>query len=425
MADRKILHCDCNSFFAEVLLREQPWLRKYPVVVGGNEENRHGIVLAKNYVAKPFGIKTGMSLTDARRLCRDLVTIPITDEGYDLIGRASDDFFSILGEYTDLVEPFGCDGGWLDVTGTAHLFGGIFELAHTIQQRMLQQEGLPVSIGISWNKVFSKLASEQRKPGITAILRTGPKDTSWQPDVFRLPVDELVYIGRSRKNTLGRFGIRTLGDLHSETEEFLCQLFGIEGSKIYSYVHGTENAPVVGGGLPPPMKSIGNGATAKADIDTWEKIWYFCCVLAERTGERMRAHRWTGSTIHTSVCYVDDKREMRYEGWQAPMEMPTNLSMDIAHTAFDLLRKRFQLRPIRKLSIKCTKLGFVTDPFQCSLAMDLARREEREKLEEAIDGVNNRWRHCVRRCVTVMDKDIAPLGSKASQAFAPPGIPAV
>lgn len=424
--DRLILHADVNSCFASVAVREKPWLRGKPLVVGGDEESRHGIVLAKSPEAKPFRIPTGVALWQARQLCPNLVVEPITGELYDVIEWASEDFFDLLREYTDLVEPFGPDGAWADVTGSHHLFGGVFNMMREIQQRMLAEFGLPVSIGLSFNKVLSKFASELKKPlGLRCILRESEEDTSWQDMVYPYPVEDMVYIGHARKRDLNRIGVHTLGQMAKLSHEYLISMFGVEGSVLYAYVHGLENAPVAAGSAPPPTKSFSNGSTTPKDLVTWEQYWIDICVAAENVGRRLREERMIAKTVEVGITFVDESREMRYRSFQCALPHLTCLSMDIARGAFNLLQRKFKIHPARKITVRVKDLLFATDPRQCVLALTADRQEELEKLEYTIDDINFRWPLSVRRCVTIRDKDLTYLGIKRAADFAPPGYRAV
>ena len=424
--DRILGHADLNSCFAMVAIREMPWLRGLPVVVGGDEESRHGIVLAKSPECKRFKIPTGAPLWQARQLCPNVIVGPINDELYQLIEWASEDFFNKLREYSDLVEPFGCDGAWFDITGSAHLFGGPFQLAQELSRRMREEEGLPISIGVSWNKVFSKLASELKKPnGIRFITRTSLEDTSWQQMVYPLDVDEMVYIGRSRKRALNNIGVKNLGQLAAMDEEQLVRMFGVEGRTLYAYAQGIENSPVVNGGVPPPNKSFSNGSTTPKDLTTWEQYWIEICIMAERVGERIREHRMLAKTIEIGITYVDSDREMRYQSFQCLLSAPTCLSMELARGAFALMKKRFRPMPIRKIVVKAKDMLYASDPRQTILTMSAQRLDDLENLEYTVDDINARWPMAVRRMITMADLDLTHLGHKRAADFAPPGVRAV
>ena len=166
--DRVILHCDLNCFYASVELLSHPDLRDVPMAVCGDPNSRHGIILAKNEPAKKFGIQTAETIWQAKKKCPDLVLLP---PHHDLYREYSRKVNAIYDQYTDLVEPFGIDESWLDVTHTLHLFGGDAKvLADTLRERMKQELGLTLSVGISFNKVFAKLGSDYKKPDATTVI---------------------------------------------------------------------------------------------------------------------------------------------------------------------------------------------------------------------------------------------------------------
>ena len=221
--DRIILHCDLNSFYASVELRSRPDLQNVPVAVCGDPTSRHGIILAKNEPAKKFGVQTAETIWQAKKKCPELVLLP---PHHKLYRQVSKEVNTIYEQYTDLVEPFGIDESWLDVTHTLHLFGGDAKaLADHLRQRMKQEMGLTLSVGVSFNKVFAKLGSDYKKPDAVTLI---------SPDNFRalvwpLPVTDLLYVGRAAADTLKRFGVRTIGDLARSDKSFLRQKFGIRG----------------------------------------------------------------------------------------------------------------------------------------------------------------------------------------------------
>ena len=166
--DRIILHCDLNSFYASVELRSRPDLQNVPVAVCGDPTSRHGIILAKNEPAKKFGVQTAETIWQAKKKCPELVLLP---PHHKLYRQVSKEVNTIYEQYTDLVEPFGIDESWLDVTHTLHLFGGDAKaLADHLRQRMKQEMGLTLSVGVSFNKVFAKLGSDYRKPDATTVV---------------------------------------------------------------------------------------------------------------------------------------------------------------------------------------------------------------------------------------------------------------
>ena len=164
MTDRVILHADMNNCFASIEILHNPKLRGKPVAVGGSVEDRHGIILSRNYEAKACGVKVPQALWEARKLCPALIIVP---PDYDKYLRFSRLFKKILLDYSDQVEPFGIDESWVDVSGSTHLFGSGEEIANTIRERVKSELGITVSVGVSYNKIFAKLGSDMKKPEIT------------------------------------------------------------------------------------------------------------------------------------------------------------------------------------------------------------------------------------------------------------------
>ena len=227
--ERIIFHCDLNSFYASVELLDHPELRHLPVAVCGDPESRHGIILAKNEPAKKFQVKTAETIWQAKRKCPDLVLLPAHHSVYREFSQKINRMYQ---DYTDLVEPFGIDESWLDVSGTLHLFGGDpVALADEIRRRMRQEFGLTISVGVSFNKIFAKLGSDYKKPDATTWISRD----NYQRLVWPLPVTDLLYVGRSAAETLERVGVRTIGDLARFDRERLFRLLG------------TVHAPQVGG----------------------------------------------------------------------------------------------------------------------------------------------------------------------------------
>ena len=251
--ERVILHCDCNNFFASVETLLNPSYRGIPMAVCGSQEDRHGIVLAKNEEAKKYGIKTAETVFSAKKKCPYLV---IASPHYDEYEKYSMKLNAIYGEYTDKVEPFGIDESWLDVTASRRLFGTGEEIAELIRQRVKNEIGVTVSIGVSFNKVFAKLGSDYKKPdAITAISKE-----NFRQIVFPLPVSDLLFVGKKTTEELEKIGIRTIGDLASTSKDMLRYKLGKMGDMLYDYANGLDSSPV-GSGINREAKSISNGFT--------------------------------------------------------------------------------------------------------------------------------------------------------------------
>ena len=240
--ERIIFHCDLNSFYASVELLDHPELRHLPVAVCGDPESRHGIILAKNEPAKKFRVQTAETIWQAKRKCPDLVLLPAHHRVYREFSRRINRMYQ---DYTDLVEPFGIDESWLDVSGTLHLFGGDpTALADEIRRRMRQEFGLTISVGVSFNKVFAKLGSDYKKPDATTCITR----ENFRQMVWPLPVGDLLYVGRAAAETMKKFGVRTIGDLARFDRESLFHLLGRHGAQLHDYANGLDRAPVAPAG---------------------------------------------------------------------------------------------------------------------------------------------------------------------------------
>lgn len=418
--DRIIIHADVNGHFAYSSLIYRPDLLDVPVVIGGNEEARHGIVLSKNQAAKPFRIQTGSSLMQARQLCPNLKSLP---PNYDLYTRTSQDFYHFMDKFTDITAPFGCDGISLDVTGSAHLFGGVENIVREIHRRFPREYGLNLSIGISWNFPLAKLACDTAGPnGVKWIMRESPEDTAWQSIVYPMPVEELIYIGEATRNKFWSKGVRSIGDLVECGPEVLKSWMGKLGVVHYIYATGQDVAPIAAADGGPPMRSVGNGSTTPYDITREEDVHNMVHVLSSSVCQRMRAHKVVPKTVEVAVTYTAPDREMHYLSWQCAMPVPSSIDVEFAGVALRLLEKNFNLRhPIRKLSVRGKDVMFNVDVYQTTLEMNAARRERSMALMACKDEINARWEHAVRRGVELADMRLSGLGSKANQQFAPAG----
>ena len=229
--DRVIFHCDLNSFYASVELLSHPELRHRPVAVCGDPNSRHGIILAKNEPAKAFQVKTAETIWQAKKKCPDLVLLPAHHGLYRDFSRKVN---SLYQDYTDLVEPFGIDESWLDLTGTLHLFGGDpVKVAGQLREEVRGRFGLTISVGVSFNKVFAKLGSDYKKPDATTVITR----ENFQTLVWPLPVTDLLYVGQAAARTFQQFGVRTIGDLAAFDREQLFSLLGKNGVQLHDYAN--------------------------------------------------------------------------------------------------------------------------------------------------------------------------------------------
>ncbi len=257
---RTILHSDLNNFYASVECLRNPAIRNKPVVVVGSKEDRHGIVLAKNMIAKKLGVKTGDVYWEAKQKCGDtLVEVQADFSTYINVSR---EVRKIYKDYADRIEAYGIDECWLDVSSSLKLFGSGREIAETIRERIKTEIGLTVSIGVSWNKIFAKLGSDMKKPdAVTEITLDNYKTKVWS-----LPVEDLLYVGRATQQKLNRIGIKTIGDLAQADEQRLISLLGKWGSYLHTFANGKDESPVAKIGEEEAIKSIGNSLTVYRDL---------------------------------------------------------------------------------------------------------------------------------------------------------------
>ena len=385
MGQRVIFHCDLNCFFASVELLDKPALWDVPVAVCGDPKSRHGIILAKNEPAKKRGVQTAETVWQAKKKCPVLVLLPPHHELYEVYSRRVNE---IYGRFTDLVEPFGIDESWLDVTGSLHLFGGDARaLADRIRATVKAETGLTVSVGVSFNKVFAKLGSDLKKPDATTVI---PPE-GWRDIVWPLPVGDMLFAGRSTQRVLGQYGIETIGQLAACPEEMAEQLLGKMGGQLWRYANGLDNSPVRPGHQHEPVKSVGNGTMFPADLVRWEQIRQGLAPLCDSVATRLRRQRLYAGGVSVTLKGADFKTVSR----QMRLDEPTHLMRDIWETAQELARQIWKApTPIRAMTVTAL---YVTEDGQAYRQMDLlgqtsAKRSERqEKLESAVDAIREKY----------------------------------
>ena len=385
MADRIIFHCDLNCFFASVELLEKPALQNVPVAVCGDPASRHGIILAKNEPAKQMGVQTAETVWQAKQKCPHLILLPPHHSLYADYSRRVN---TIYGQYTDLVEPFGIDESWLDVTGSLHLFGGdARQLADGIRARLRQELGLTISVGVSFNKVFAKLGSDYKKPDATTVISR----ENWRDMVWPLPVGDLLFVGRAAKRTLAQFGVETIGQLAACKPEMLEQLMGKAGIQLYRYANGLDDAPVRPQHEHEPVKSVGNSTTFPENLTRWEQVRGGLQMLSDSVAARLRQQGLYCGGVSVGVRDAQFRtvsRQMRLPG-------PTHLMRDIYNAALELTQQFWKApTPIRLLSVTALYITESADSYQQLdlLAGDAPLRDQRqEQLESAMDAIRGKY----------------------------------
>lgn len=381
MRDRTVLHCDLNNFFASVSLLSSPTVKDLPVAVCGNEEERHGIVLAKNEIAKSFGVKTAETIREAKAKCPDLV---ILAPDYKKYHEYSMKARAVYERYTDIIEPFGIDECWLDVTGSSLLFGSGEEIADRIRKEIKRELGITVSIGVSFNKVFAKLGSDMKKPdGITVISRENFKEKVWC-----LPVGDLLFVGKKTATKLKESGIFTIGDLRLCDDAFLTRLLGKNGISLKQYALGEDNSPVVTPTEDDMPKSVGRSVTPDRDITDRETVWKIYLELAEDISRQLRKKGLYagGITVHTRTTTLSVKETTRsFSGG-------INSALLIAQKGIELFDECYKWNtPLRSVGLRAVNLRDCSSAIQQDLFGESGAEEKIEKIEDSIQSVREKF----------------------------------
>ena len=379
-----ILHSDMNNFYASVEILYDPTLRDKPVAVAGDEEARHGIVLAKNDIAKRFGIRTGQVLWEARQQCPGLVCVPAHYERYLAFSAQARDIYT---SYTDQVESFGLDECWLDVTGSVGLFGEGPAIADEIRGRMKRELGLTVSVGVSFNKVFAKLGSDMKKPDATTVISPG----NWRDLVWPLPVGDLLYVGAAARDILRQYGVENIGQLAACRPEMLEDLMGKMGVQLYEYANGLDQDPVRARCQEEAVKSVGNGTTFPQNLTTEQQVRRGVSVLADSVASRLRRHGLYAGGVQLTVR----DPQFRDRSRQRQFSAPTHLIRDLTEAAMALAREIWRPPdPIRALTVTAIHLvreGEAYEQVDLFNAAAAPKKERQEKLEAAMVKIRGKY----------------------------------
>ena len=416
---RTILHVDMNCFYASVEMAEDPTLRGKPVIVGGDEESRHGIVLTASYPAKRRGVKTAMTLWEARRVCPEAIIVPPRYGLYMCYSRHARELYN---EYTDLVEPFGLDEAWLDVTETAQLAGGsTMLLARQISERMFAELGITVSIGVSWNKIFAKFGSDYDKPdGLTVITPQNFTELVW-PAKTR----DLLYVGPATERKLARIGILTIGELAQADEYAIRRTLGKMGQVIQSFARGLDDAPVRtyqpgAGDIIHEVKGVGNGITSPFDIEDAVTARQVIWLMGESVAQRLRAQ---GLAARTISAYGRDFKTLVSRSRQTTLERPTQLTSTICTTAARLLCDDWDFahgEKLRALGVRASNLSPAATCVQLDLFGEESRRQQLLDLDRTIDELRYRYgNHAVRRLSELSDQRLSELDPQRDNVVHP------
>ena len=407
---RTILHIDMNNFYASVECLYRPEIRDLPVAVAGDPLNRHGIILAKNMLAKKLGVKTGEAIWQAKLKAPNLVTVPPDFRKYLKFSRLAR---QILYDYTDQIEPFGIDENWIDVTGSKLLCGDGSAIANSIRQRIKEELGITVSIGVSFNKIFAKLGSDMKKPdAVTVIPHDKFKDIIWC-----LPVSELLYVGKSTQRKLTSRGIMTIGDLANYPVDLLVDMLGKWGEVLSLFANGKDTAPVRKLNEASAVKSIGNGTTCPRDLTCNQDVALVFTVLSESVAARLRDYglKCTGVQV-----YLRDN-ELHSLTRQKKLTKPTYLSTDILHAGMELLVQNYSWqKPLRSIGIRAIDLVTENSFMELSLFDDNDKLIQQENLAHTIDALRSRFGHdIVLKASCLLDTKLTGFNPKEDHTIHP------
>lgn len=412
MGIRHILHCDMNCFYASVEMQRHPELRDKPLAVCGSQEDRHGIVLTANYIAKPYGVKTGMAIWQAKQRCPNLVTLPPDMSEYIRISRYAREIYE---DYTDQVEPFGLDESWLDITGSVALYGSPMTIAQEISNRIKSELGITASIGVANNKITAKLGSDYKKPdAITRIEQDNYKEI-----VYPLPVEDLLYVGPATSKKLRAIGISTIGRLAECPEDVLQRRLGKMGLVLSMFAKGQDVSPVQKMDHIPNIKSVGNSATTPRDLVSEDDVKLMLLLLAESICSRMRE---LASRCTVVEIYVRDT-ELNSICRQRKLAAPSCSSQEIAEVGMELFRRHYYWsRPIRSIGLRGAGLVAAEGTVQLSLYAEDQRRDKWERIDRAVDYLRQRYGYMsIRRTLLDTDPRLGHINVKDDHTVHPVG----
>lgn len=409
---RNILHVDYNCFYASVEMQRHPELRGKPLAVCGSQEDRHGIVLTANYLAKPLGVKTGMAVWQARQCCPDLVILPPDMKEYIRISKLGREIYE---DYTDQIEPFGLDESWLDVTGSVGLLGSPMAIAKEISNRIKFELGITASIGVANNKITAKLGSDYKKPD--AITRI--EADNYQEIVYPLPVEDLLYVGPATKKKLNRLGIYTIGELARYPADCLTHTLGKMGEILHAFANGRDTTPVRRMDYSATVKSVANSSTTPRDLMCDDDIRIMLYLLAESVASRMRELAARCTVVEV---YIRDTGLLSFTR-QRKLDSPSCSSSEIAQMAFELFRANYHWdKPVRSVGVRGAELVSADIGVQTSLLGDDAKREKWERIDTAVDHLRQRYGYMsVRRAVTCADPLLGRVNPKDDHTVHPIG----
>ena len=383
MPDTIIYHIDVNAAFLswqacyDISIDENAQdIRTIPAVIGGNQEERHGIVLAKSTPAKAYHIQTGEPLVSARKKCPHLAVIP---PNFPLYVEKSNAFIELLKRHSPIVEQYSIDEAFCDMTGMEKLHGNPVTFAHTLREEIKNNLGFTVNIGVSNNKLLAKMASDFTKPDRVHTLFPDEIQTKLWP----LPIENLFYVGKSTSKKLRFLGIKTIGELAGSDPEIIKAHFKKHGEVIWNYANGIDTDILKD--RPDPNKGYGNSITTHFDITDSDTALKIILSLCETVGARIRADNVYISVV--SITLVD--YEFHHISRQMTLPSSTNVTEKIYDAAAALLEQAWNNTPLRLLGVSTSHAS--TEKYEQYNLFDMEKYEKLSKLNSAIDSIRNRY----------------------------------
>ena len=382
MCNRVVFHSDLNNCYASIECMLHPELKGKYIAVCGSTEERHGIVLAKNQLAKKCGVKTGDVIWEAKQKCPQLTIVPPHMEEYLKFSKI---VRAIYLRYSPEVEAFGIDESWIEMTGSPLLDHRTpVEIANEIRETVKTETGLTVSIGVSFNKILAKLGSDMKKPDAVTEIR----EDTFRELVWPLPAADLLYVGRATAEKLGRYGIHTIGGLAKTDPAFLQRMLGRNGLKLWTFANGKDTSRVMPYDYEPPVKSIGHGITCTADLTTEYEVRQVFLELSQEVGKKLRRQRLAATGVR---IFVRDST-LQHQEYQAKIPFPTQSFLELSAEGSQLFHRKYAWeKPIRSLTISAINLVPADTPIQLDLWMDLSRHMRRLDLEKTVEDIRRRF----------------------------------
>lgn len=375
---KTILHCDLNNFYASVEQKLHPEYDGMPLAVCGNPEARHGIVLAKNMLAKKAGVQTGETLWSAKQKCPDIVFVP---PHFDEYVKHSKQVYEIYTQFTDRVESFGIDECWLDVTGCERLFGSGKEIADKLRQIVKEKTGLTISVGVSFTKTLAKLGSDLKKPDATTVL-----DKEHYMDIIGdMSPSEMIMIGKHTAEKLQKLNILTIRDLANADLQTMRYTFGVIADTLVNSARGVETEEVKHYYDVQIPKSISNGTTTPRDIKTLDEAKVVIYALADMVATRLRSYNLVANSVSLSV----KTPALKWTTKQTMLAGATDSSGIIAQEAIKLLIDNYNVGgALRAITIGTSKLQ---DKNTVQLSLFDESDTKCNPLEKSIDEIRSKY----------------------------------